>query len=283
MVIEYLLSICTGVVFCNKKVSSHWQQVRRKLGGAITNHDDRGSPEYLSITHGFEGDFPGDENPMVDELEWMSASYKERHRAVKKTKEEAADTGVPLVLPPILAVILEPFANASLIDWERFEVPFLFSYWPVPEGLHARWLLEQGAAHQRAKTNAEDKKRQEQPETQGGLSSATTFAARRSGISSKGDGEKPMPDEDNVTDNLVLDTTTATNNTPSPVEPKPLRVASTEPSEPGSVRSDRVEVEEAANLLLHFYGSSSRPASALGEAGPGPTSFSYARRLTNPK
>ena len=262
MVIEYLLSICTGVVFCNKKVSSHWQQVRRKLGGATTSHPDQGSPEYLSITHGFEGDFPGDENPMVDELEWMSASYKERHGPVKKTKEEAADTGVPLVLPPILAVILEPFADASFIDWERFEAPFLFSHWPVPEGLHARWALEQEAAHDRAKTNAKDKKRQEQPETKGGLSSTTTTGAPGSGLLSKGDGVKPMSEEDNVIDELSLDARKTANNASSPVIPKPVRVASTEPSEHGSVRSDRVEVEEAADLLLRFHGSSSQPTVA---------------------
>jgi hypothetical protein len=52
-----------------------------KIGGRT-----KGTPalEYLSITYGFEGDFPGDENPMVDELEWMTASYQERHRSVKQ-------------------------------------------------------------------------------------------------------------------------------------------------------------------------------------------------------
>ncbi|GHJ86502.1 hypothetical protein NliqN6_2904 [Naganishia liquefaciens] len=284
MVIEYMLSVCTGVVFCSKKVSSHWQQVRRKLGGATAGHPDQQSPEYLSITYGFEGDFPGDENPMVDELEWITASYQERQRSVKKTKREAADAGVPLVLPPILAVILEHVANASLIDWAKLESCFLFSHWPVPEGLHARWVLEQDIAHEKARRIVSEKRRQNRDKAEGTISSTSASASIRSSSRSRRKYNKPKRVRSEDYAELVIDApATLDNNVPSSVEVKTLRVSSTEPSDHSSPRPERTEVGEAAKLFLRIQGSVSEPVPSMSKPRPGHSTLHHARRFSNSK
>ncbi|KAJ9097516.1 hypothetical protein QFC20_006173 [Naganishia adeliensis] len=71
--IEYLLPLCTGVIFSRKTVSSHCQNVRISFGQRRT--DIPPSAVLLSMQHGFEGDFPGESNPMGVDVEWMHNFY----------------------------------------------------------------------------------------------------------------------------------------------------------------------------------------------------------------
>jgi hypothetical protein len=89
-VIEYLLSVCTGVIFRKKSVSSHSQTVRNLVGGTKANDPGRLSPEYqsLALDKGFTHDFPGTANPMMEDLEWMARFYR-----VKKTAKGSDSQG----------------------------------------------------------------------------------------------------------------------------------------------------------------------------------------------
>lgn len=160
-VIEYLLSICTGVIFDDKTVSSHAQNIRTKLGGKNDNDPRKQTPEYLSVAtnHGFAGDFPAHANPMVEQLDWMERYY----RSSTNTNAEQ-DMRCPLILPPVLAAILEPAASTAEIDLNRMRSCFDFSQWSLPEGLKEHWRkdydnkqvkkVERAAALQAKRANA---------------------------------------------------------------------------------------------------------------------------------
>lgn len=151
-VIEYLLSVCTGVIFRKKSVSSHSQTVRNLVGGTKANDPRRLSPEYqsLALDKGFTHDFPGTANPMMEDFEWMARFYR-----VKKTAKGCDSQGrCPLILPPVIAAILDPATSVSTIDLKRLGRSFDFSRWLLPEGLQSWWQKEQ--AEKKGKKLAKD-------------------------------------------------------------------------------------------------------------------------------
>lgn len=241
--IEYLLSVCTGVVFCRKKVSSHSQQVRIKLG-----EKDK-TAEWFSFRHGFEKDFPEEENSFGDELAWMEKFTKERLAKQKKTQAEALDANCPLVLPPMLAVILQPGQDGSKINWGSMNEPYLFSKWTIPDGLLQRYLIEQQAFNLQAKTGAA-KRKGKQPQTSSVTPTATSLDNILEGpsLSQKGKGKKPVrPQGNKVSPQPFNRSSTSGSIVASPVEPvREVRSSSLSSSGGSSTREDL----EAA-LTLH--------------------------------
>jgi hypothetical protein len=141
------MSTCTGVIFDEKSVSSHAQQIRIKLGGRFANNPRRKTPEYLSVDtdHGFAGDFPGDANPMSEQLQWTKRYYKFSTNTNAKENMRC-----PLILPPVLAAILEPAASSSDIDLNRMRSSFNFAQWSLPADLQAHWQEEKRKKDEKA-------------------------------------------------------------------------------------------------------------------------------------
>ncbi|KAJ9097517.1 hypothetical protein QFC20_006174 [Naganishia adeliensis] len=170
-VIEYLLSICTGVIFRKKSVSSHCQTVRNLVGGTEDTDSRRLTPEYqsLAIDKGFTHDFPGAENPMMEDLEWMSRFYRVR----KTAKGEDSEGRCPLILPPVIAAILDPATSASDIDLKRLRRSFDFSTWRLPEGLQRWWQKEQDEKAALKLAKEEEKRLREAAKLDGATTSST--------------------------------------------------------------------------------------------------------------
>lgn len=170
-VIEYLLSICTGVIFRKKSVSSHCQTVRNLVGGTEDADPRRLTREYqsLAIDKGFTHDFPGAENPMMEDLEWMPRFYRVRKTAKGKDSEGRC----PLILPPVIAAILDPATSASDIDLKRLRRSFDFSTWRLPEGLQRWWQKEQDEKAALKLAKEEEKRLREAAKLDGATTSDT--------------------------------------------------------------------------------------------------------------
>lgn len=177
-VIEYLLSLCTGVVFSRKTFTSHYQNVRNTLG-----FQDSGPPSaYLrSLMEGFEVEFPKEQNPMTAELDYITSFYTRKSRNGR----------CPLILPPVLAVILEPVPSELDIDWNRMQSCFIFSEGTVQPVVtqHWTWYTKQcrilRAAAKKAKQAEEDKGTSKKAKPPGKKKPAVRKASAKQGSATK--------------------------------------------------------------------------------------------------
>lgn len=81
------------------------------------------------MKHGFEGDFPDMTNPMGADLAWMH-----NYATLGGTRERC-----PLILPPVLAVILEPARSVNDVNWKRMRSSFVFSTGNIPAIIPKHW------------------------------------------------------------------------------------------------------------------------------------------------
>lgn len=230
---------------------------------------------------------------MVDEMGWMVRCFEERHSRLPRNKQEAAETVCPLILPPILAVILEPIKDASLIDWSRTYFAFVFSHWTVPEGLHARYIQEQRASDARAKAAAEARKNKK--EGNAVESSNTTLLGQHQDVQERIDslkspedrskGKDPMRQQD-LHDgfNHPSSTSPSGNPTTSSVDLDSQLAMSSGSSQVDGPAAETAQVQNAASLLMEIFGSPTLPRPVMGAAGPGPSSLAFhSLRFFGPK
>lgn len=196
--IEYLLSLCTGVVFRKKSISSHGQTSRNRIGGATEIDPRRECPEYLSMARGFEHDFPGRIDPWKGEETSIQNFCNERETLTLVERDAIGiNAGRLLALPSVLAVILKTVARPSKIEWSLTHNSFIFSDWLVPKGFTNRWDVREtkkdAAAQESVKV--EVKARSQTKADKIVSSSKATGFSKKTQSSPKGKKQTATPDD----------------------------------------------------------------------------------------